>query len=91
MEFDPLIRKVKTECEREDRSFMRVAATVRRDCARRSRDRTCAGDSRGTIKEIRMEERRYSGIHTNYNVSDSGGTFVVLNLMLLFVELTTTE
>jgi len=36
----PLMRKVKTECEREDRSFINVAATLRRDWARERRDRT---------------------------------------------------
>jgi hypothetical protein len=46
--FEPLMRSVKTECEREERSFMSVAATVRRDCARKSSERTCEGDSRGT-------------------------------------------
>ncbi len=47
--FTPLIRKVKTECEREDRSFINVAATLRRDWARASRERTWEGEDRGAI------------------------------------------
>jgi hypothetical protein len=45
--FIPEIRSVKTECERDERSFMRVAATVRRELATRRREETDAGDGRG--------------------------------------------
>ena len=31
--FTPLTRNVKTECDREERSFIKVVATARRDCA----------------------------------------------------------
>jgi len=44
----PLMRSVKTECDLEDLSFMRVAATLRRDWARARRDRTWEGEERGT-------------------------------------------
>lgn len=46
--FSPDMRNVKTECEREDRSFMSVLATVRRDWAMERRERTCEGERRGT-------------------------------------------
>ena len=42
----PLMRSVNTECEREERSFMSVAATLRRDWATARRARTCEGDVR---------------------------------------------
>lgn len=45
--FVPEIRSVKTECERDERSFMRVAATVRRELATRRREVTDAGDCKG--------------------------------------------
>jgi hypothetical protein len=44
--FVPEIRSVKTEWEREERSFMSVAATVRRELATRRREVTDAGDGR---------------------------------------------
>ena len=40
----PLMRSVKTECEREERSFMRVAATLRQDWATVRREWTCEGE-----------------------------------------------
>lgn len=40
----PLMRSVNTECEREERSFMSVAATLRRDWATARRERTCEGE-----------------------------------------------
>lgn len=45
--FVPDSRSVKTECEREERSFISVAATVRRELATRRREVTYAGDGRG--------------------------------------------
>lgn len=41
------MRKVKTECERDERSFISVEATVRRDWASESRERTWVGEVRG--------------------------------------------
>lgn len=55
--FVPLIRKVNTECERDDRSFIRVAATDLRDWAVKRRDRTWLGDCRGTtVKSVTRVE-----------------------------------
>ena len=46
--FCPRIRSVNTECDRDERSFISVAATVRRDCASESSVRTCAAVASGT-------------------------------------------
>jgi hypothetical protein len=45
--FVPATRSVNTLCERDERSFISVAATLRRPCARASSARTCAGERRG--------------------------------------------
>jgi hypothetical protein len=42
--FVPRMRSVNTECEREERSFIRVAATMRREFAIARRERTWAGE-----------------------------------------------
>ena len=39
----PNTRSVNTEWERDERSFINVAATLRRDCATNSSEATCAG------------------------------------------------
>lgn len=44
----PLMRSVKTECERDERSFIIVAATLRRDWAIARSERTCDGEVRLT-------------------------------------------
>ena len=55
--FVPLMRSVKTEWEREERSFMRVAATERRDCATARRERTLLGLCKGiTVKSVTRVE-----------------------------------
>ena len=53
----PRMRSVNTECERDERSFMSVAATVRREFASASRERTSAGVRRGctTTSVTRVE------------------------------------
>lgn len=48
----PRILSVKTECDREDRSFINVAATARRERARSSNVETCRGLLNGTERDI---------------------------------------
>lgn len=87
--FEPLMRNVKTECEREERSFMSVAATVRRDCARRSRDRTCEGDSRDTVND-KINDRINQGKQKRYtddNISNSGVALIMSDFMFLLIQL----
>lgn len=45
----PDIRRMKTECERDERSLTSVAATLRRECARERRVWTWEGLVRGTV------------------------------------------
>jgi hypothetical protein len=46
--FTPLTLSVKTECDREERSFIKVAATARRELARSRRVATDRGLLSGT-------------------------------------------
>jgi len=46
--FTPLTRNVKTECDREERSFIQVVATARRDCACWRSEATWLGPVSGT-------------------------------------------
>ena len=50
--FTPLTLRVKTECDRDDRSFIRVAATARRELARSSRVATDRGLLSGTDHQL---------------------------------------
>jgi len=50
--FTPLTRNVKTECDREERSFIKVVATARRDCARWRSEATWPGLVSGTAYHI---------------------------------------
>jgi hypothetical protein len=47
----PETRKVKTECDRDERWFINVEATERLDCARVSSEATREGPDRGTAYE----------------------------------------
>jgi hypothetical protein len=50
--FTPLARNVKMECDREERSFIQVVATARRDCACWRREETWLGLVSGTACHI---------------------------------------
>lgn len=50
--FTPLTRNVKTECDREERSFIQVVATARRDCACWRSEATWPGPVSGTVYNI---------------------------------------
>lgn len=52
----PVTRRVKTLCDREERSFMSVAATVRRFCARWRRAWTWEGELSGTSAWARKRQ-----------------------------------
>jgi len=47
--FMPLTRNVKTECDREERSFIQVVATARRDCACWRSEATWLGPVSGPV------------------------------------------
>jgi hypothetical protein len=50
--FTPLTRSVKIECDREERSFIQVVATARRDCACWRSEATWLGPVSGTVYYI---------------------------------------
>jgi hypothetical protein len=50
--FTPLTRNVNTECDREERSFIQVVATARRDCACWRSEATSLGPVSGTVYYI---------------------------------------
>src|SRR6266850_884621 len=68
----PRMRSVKTECEREERSFISVAATVRREFAVASRERTCAGERSGwTTTSVTRVEPPFSCLISCFFLSNS--------------------
>lgn len=89
----PLTLSVKTECDRDDRSFMSVAATARRDRALSSSVATERGLLSGTTQSIfilasitRAKELTADGVGDGHLA-----LFVNFDLVLLRVELPRTQ
>lgn len=88
----PFTLRVKTECERDDRSFIRVAATARRDRARSSRVATERGLLSGTDQISRVTPRSLpTGLTADGVRHRHLAIFVVLDLVFLGVELARSE
>ena len=70
--FVPFTRNVKTECDREERSFIQVVATARRDCACWRSEATWLGPVSGTVYYINKvcngAKKRYAPVTTPVTV-----------------------
>jgi len=75
--FAPLTLSVKTECERDERSFMSVAATARRDRAFSRSVETWWGLLRGTVRQLRTRKGQVSLLLTT-SVTDMRPSLSVL-------------
>jgi hypothetical protein len=87
--FTPFTLSVKTEWDREERSFMSVAATARLEEARSSRVATDRGLLSGTGYQLdSVSESRRRGLTANHIGNSHLALFIDLNLVFLGIKLT---
>ena len=85
--FMPLTRNVKTEWDREERSFIQVVATARRDCACWRSEVTWLGPVSGTGYYLTKVCNSGEVVRTSNDLRDSRpSTLVMLNLVLAFIK-----
>jgi hypothetical protein len=88
----PFTLRVKTEWDREERSFMRVAATARLEEARSSKVATDRGLLSGTGDQLDSVSRRRRRGHTANDIGNSHlALFIDFNLVFLGIELTVSQ